>query len=75
MNYLAACLNGDGGLVRDKSTNEIKTAQLGDHESKDLAIENACVQLECDHVTNGVIIRGHNKGGYMVIDTQEFSEL
>ena len=49
--------------------------ELGEFESKELAIDNACAQLKCEHITNGVLVRGNHTGGFMVCDTQEFAAL
>ena len=73
--FLAVILNSGGGVVRDTKSNEIQMKELGEFESKELAIDNACAQLQCEHITNGVLIRGNHTGGYMVCDTQEFAAL
>ncbi len=75
MMFMAVFLNSGGGVVRDDETQEVKMKELGEFESKELAIDNACEDLRCRHVTRGVIVRGNNTGGYMVCDTQEFAEL
>lgn len=75
MNYLAVCLNSGGGVVRNEETQEVMNMQIGEHESMELAIENACEQLECTHVINGVLVKGKHKGGYMICDAQEFAAL
>ena len=75
MMFMAVFLNSGGGVVRDDDTQEVKMKELGEFESKELAIDNACEGLKCEHITKGIIVRGNNTGGYMVCDTQEFAEL
>ncbi|PQJ63921.1 hypothetical protein BTO10_03770 [Vibrio chagasii] len=75
MQYVAVVLNSGGGVVRDDETSEVKNLLLGEFDSPDPAIEAACEHFNCQHVMNGVIIRGNHTGGHMIMDTQEFSEL
>lgn len=75
LNYVAVALNIGGGVVRDAETSEVMNVQLGEFESPENAINSACETFNCKHVMNGVIIKGNNTGGHMVLDTQEFSEL
>ena len=75
MNYLAVFLNSGGGVVRNVETQEVMNMQVGEFKSRDQAIENACVQLDCTHVKNGVLVKGQHTGGYMICDAQEFAEL
>ncbi|MGF1717858.1 hypothetical protein L4D08_23640 [Photobacterium chitinilyticum] len=75
MNYLAVFLNSGGGVVRNEETQEVMNMQLGDYPSADIAIEYACEQLDCKHVMNGVLVKGENKGGFLVCDIQEFAAL
>ena len=75
LRFLAVVLNSGGGVVRDAKTDEVQIKDLGEFESKLLAIDNACAQLKCVHITKGVIVRGNHTGGFMVCDIQEFAEL
>ncbi len=75
LNFLAVVLNSGGGMVRDVETDEIRVKELGEFESKELAIDNACALFSCEHITKGVIVRGNHTGGFMVCDTQEFAAL
>jgi len=75
MNFLAVFLNSGGGIVRNQQTEEVMNMQLGEFDSRDQAIENACVQFECTHVKNGVLVKGKNTGGFLICDSQEFAEL
>ena len=75
LRFLAVFLNSGGGVVREGDTQEVRTHELGEFESKELAIANACLELNCEHITNGVLIRGDHTGGFMICDTQEFAAL
>ncbi|EQB4592382.1 hypothetical protein [Vibrio parahaemolyticus] len=44
---------------------------VGDFDSLDQAIEQACVSLSCTHLTKGVLSKGNGKGGFMLVTTQE----
>ena len=74
MSYLAVFLNSGGGVVRNQQE-EVMNMQLGEFESRDQAIDNACIQLKCTHVMNGVLVKGEHTGGYLICDSQEFAEL
>ncbi|PKF51120.1 hypothetical protein AT251_06415 [Enterovibrio nigricans] len=52
---------------------EVMNIQLGEFESKDTAIQQAMAQLGCVKAVNNVILKGQNKGGFMVVDAQEFA--
>ncbi len=75
LNYVAVSLNSGGGVVRHSETNEVMNIGLGEFESLEPAIDTACELFNCQHVMNGVIIKGNNTGGHMVMDTQELNEL
>lgn len=75
MMFLAVYLNSGGGVVRNDESAEVMNVQLGEHETQQLAIENACEQLGCTHVINGVLVKGKHNGGFMVVDAQEFAAL
>ena len=75
LNYVAVTLNSGGGVVRHSETNEVMNIGLGEFESLEPAIDTACELFNCQHVMNGVIIKGNHTGGHMVMDTQEMSEL
>ncbi|MFL7010926.1 hypothetical protein [Enterovibrio norvegicus] len=72
INFLAIYLNTDGAIVRDKDTAEVMNIQLGEFNSKDIAIEQACRQLECSEVIGDVLMKGNDRGGFQVVDAQEF---
>ncbi|MEI8594012.1 MULTISPECIES: hypothetical protein [Photobacterium] len=72
MNYLAVFLCPDGGIIRHKQTAEPMNIELGDFENRIDAIREACVVLECEHLMKGVISKGPNKGGFLIVDAQEF---
>lgn len=75
MHYVAVALNNGGGLIRHTETSEVKNVQLGEFDTPEQAIESACNTFNCEHVLNGVIIKGNHVGGHMVMNTQELSEL
>lgn len=75
MNYLAVFLGADDGITRNAKTEEVMNLQLGEFESLEMAIQNACEVLECTHAKNGVLLKGENSGGFLICDTQEFAEL
>lgn len=75
MEYVAVSLNSGGGVVRHAETCEVMNKQLGEFGSVEQAIEEACHVFKCKHVMNGVIVRGNNTGGYMVVTTQELGEV
>ncbi|CZF83160.1 hypothetical protein [Grimontia marina] len=73
MNFLAVYLCGDGSILRNEDTSEVMNLQLGEFETKELAIKQACSQLECTHYHNGVLTKGDGQGGYLIVDAQEFT--
>ncbi|WED29028.1 hypothetical protein L3V77_24150 [Vibrio sp. DW001] len=75
MMFAAVSLCPMGGIVRDEETMEALTEEVGNFESENEAIAHACLNLQCDHLHNGVISRGKGKGGYMVVTTQELEEV
>tara|TARA_Y100000588_G_scaffold122336_1_gene134039 strand:+ start:1952 stop:2182 length:231 start_codon:yes stop_codon:yes gene_type:complete len=75
LNYVAVALNNGGGVVRHDETNEVKSVVLGEFDSLEPAIDTACKLFNCQHVMNGVIIKGNHTGGHMIMDTQELAEL
>ena len=75
MMYLAIKICPDGGTIRDADTCEPHTVEIGDHESKDDAVENACQMLDCRQLFRGVIRSLKSKGGYIVLDSQEHAEI
>lgn len=73
--YVAVRLNCGGGVVRHEQTAEVMNSLLGEFEMADDAIQTACAQFNCQHVMNGVIIKGNHTGGHMIMTTQELAEL
>ncbi|WED23491.1 hypothetical protein L3Q72_19825 [Vibrio sp. JC009] len=71
MMYSAVRLCPDGGVIRHEETQEVANELLGDFESMDEAITQACQSLNCTHLHNGVISKGQFKGGYLIVTTQE----
>ena len=75
MEYSAVFLCPSGGIVRHEDTQQVANVQVGDFESMDDAINQACITLECSHLCKGVISKGEGKSGFMVVTNQELEEL
>ncbi|WP_318515001.1 hypothetical protein ACN08P_11305 [Photobacterium leiognathi subsp. mandapamensis] len=75
MNYVAVLVGTDGGIVRHRKTQEVSSILLGEFETKQNAIEQAKVQLNCELEVHGVLVKGNHQGGYLVCDTQELVEI
>lgn len=73
--YAAAHLTPDGQLIRHAETAEIMNVQIGEFDSEDDAIQQACLDLGCYHTVNGVLLKGQNQGGFMIVNTQELHQL
>ncbi|HCG9217582.1 TPA: hypothetical protein NJ716_002306 [Vibrio parahaemolyticus] len=71
MRYAALMLCPDGGIIRHEDTLEVANVMVGDFDSIDQAIEQACLSLSCIHLTKGVLSKGNGKGGFMLVTTQE----
>ncbi len=75
LTYAAAFLDAEGQLIRNKHTAEIMNVQIGEFENQQDAIDQACLDLECHHKLNGILLKDDNKGGFMLVTTQELGEL
>ncbi|MET2901666.1 hypothetical protein ABXV22_25730 [Vibrio rotiferianus] len=75
MEYFALRLFGDGAMKRHHETFEPEVTKLGDFDSLDEAVKQACAQLDCNHLLRGILSQGEGAGGYMVVDAQELIEL
>jgi len=75
MMYVAIKICPDGGTIRDPDTCKPQTVEIGDHESKDDAVENACLMLDCRQLFRGVLRSIKSAGGYIVLDIQEHAEI
>ena len=64
-----------GGVIRHEETQEVANVIVGDFESLDQAIEQACVSLNCTHLSKGVLSKGNMKGGFMLVTTQELESV
>ncbi|ELB1513223.1 hypothetical protein R7D66_07905 [Vibrio sp. Vb2354] len=71
MQYAAIMLCPAGGVIRHEDTQEVANLMVGDFDSLDQAIEQACVSLSCTHLSKGVLSKGNMKGGFMLVTTQE----
>ena len=75
MQYAAVMLCPDGGIIRHQDTQEVANVLVGDFESMDDAINQACQDLSCSHLHKGVLSKGTGKGGFMLVTTQELGEV
>ena len=75
MQYVAIRLFGNGAMKRHKHTLEPETTNLGDFDSMNQAIDQACQQLRCNHICHGVLSEGEGLGGFLVVDTQELTQI
>ncbi|EDM65029.1 hypothetical bacteriophage protein [Moritella sp. PE36] len=75
MKFVAIKICPNGGTIREPKTNEPQTVEIGEHDSKADAIENACYLLDCRQLFRGVIRSLKNAGGYIVLDMQEYAEV
>ncbi len=73
MEYFALRLFGDGAMKRHKDTFDPEVTCLGEFDSLDEAVKQACAQLDCNHLLRGVLSQGEGAGGYMVVDAQELA--
>ncbi|WP_375750923.1 hypothetical protein [Vibrio sp. HN007] len=71
MMYSAVRLCPDGGVVRHPDTQEVANETVGDFDSIEDAIKQACETFKCIQLKDEVISKGRFKGGYMVVSTQE----
>ncbi|EPU5969473.1 hypothetical protein ACVX70_001639 [Vibrio alginolyticus] len=71
MQYAAIMLCQAGGVIRHEETQEVANVIVGDFDSLDQAIKQACVSLSCTHLSKGVLSKGNMKGGFMLVTTQE----
>ncbi|EKA2634926.1 hypothetical protein OKW60_004501 [Vibrio alginolyticus] len=75
MQYAAIMLCPDGGIIRHEDTKEVANVMVGDFDSLDQAIEQACVSLSCTHLSKGVLSKGNMKGGFILVTTQELESV
>ena len=75
MQYVAIMLGSDGGVIRHEETQEVANVVVGDFESMEDAINQACFDLSCTHLIKGVISKGENKGGFMLVTNQDLESI
>lgn len=75
MMYAAVELCPQGGVVRHEETQEVVNVLIGDFETEQEAIQQACSVLECTELRHGVMTKGDGKGGYMIVTTQELESV
>ncbi len=75
MEYSAVFLCPSGGIVRHEETQQVANAQVGEFDSMNDAVNQACLTLECTHLHKGVISKGEGKSGFMVVKNQELEAI
>ncbi|MFB9135704.1 hypothetical protein ACFSJQ_18560 [Vibrio olivae] len=74
MQYAAITLCPDGGIVRHEDTQEVANVLISEFDSLQDAVNQACIVLNCNVLNpadRGIISKGHGKGGFMLVTTQE----
>ncbi len=71
MKYAAVSICSAGGIVRHEDTQEVANVLIGDFESMEDAVNQACLDLNCTHLFKGVLSKGEGKSGFMLVTTQE----
>jgi len=75
MEYSAVLLCPGGGIVRHEDTQQVANVYVGDFETMEDAVNQACLSLECTHLHKGVLSKGEGKSGYMLVDHQDLESL
>ncbi|MGR5209354.1 hypothetical protein ACPV4A_02300 [Vibrio rotiferianus] len=75
MEYFALRLFGDGAMKRHAKSFDPEVTKLGDFDSLEDAVKQACAQLDCNHLLRGILSQGEGAGGYMIVDAQELTEV
>lgn len=73
MEYFALHYFGDGAMRRHPNTFEPRVTPLGEFDSMDDAVKQACADLDCNHLLRGVLSHKGGKAGYIVMDAQELA--
>ncbi|PNH93090.1 hypothetical protein [Vibrio diazotrophicus] len=78
MEYAAVMLCPEGGVIRHDQTLEVANVLVGDFDSMQDAVNQACRDLDCVVMhprEKGIISKGRGKGGFMLVTTQELEEV
>ncbi len=78
MEYTAVMLCPDGGIIRHEVTQEVASVLVGDFDSMEDAVNQACHSLDCvvsKYRKNGIINKVNGKGSFMLVTTQELGEV
>ncbi|MFG0773061.1 hypothetical protein ACF8PD_14645 [Vibrio plantisponsor] len=78
MEYAAVMLCPEGGVIRHEDTQEVANVLVGDFDSMQDAVNQACRDLDCVVMhprEKGIISKGRGKGGFMLVTTQELEEV
>ncbi|HAS6319057.1 TPA: hypothetical protein I7235_01650 [Vibrio vulnificus] len=73
--YVAVHLDIGGCVVRHEETAQVMNSLVGEFEEFGDAVGAACAQLGCKKEMNGVLVKGNNTGGHMIMTTQELEAL
>ena len=72
MIYVAVKLTSDGAEKLDKETGKPQYVELGEHSDVVAALKNALVTLGCIKQVGLVILKGENRGGYIVMSKLDY---
>ncbi len=78
MQYAAVRLCPEGGVIRHVDTQEVANVLVGDFDSMQDAVNQACSDLDCvvsKYPKNGIINKVNGKGSFMLVTTQELGEV
>ena len=75
MNYIAIYVGTDGKIMCNEQTREVVNISLGDMNSPELAMQEACSLLDCYPLQNGLIWKKSGIGGFLIHDAQEVIQI
>ncbi|MDC0611916.1 hypothetical protein OAP63_14385 [Vibrio sp.] len=78
MQYAAVMICPNGGIVRHEDTQQVANVLVGDFDSMQDAVNQACHDLDCvvmHPLKSGLISKGRGKGGFMLVTTQELDAI
>lgn len=75
MQYAAVMICPNGGIIRHEDTQEVANVLVGDFDSLEDAIQQACIDLNCKPLRKEVISKGRGKSGFMLVTTQELGAI
>lgn len=72
MIYVAVKLTPDGAEKIDRKTGKVQYVELGDYGDAATALKNALVTLGCSKQVGMVVLKGENRGGYIVMSMLDY---